>query len=226
MGSRGQGSRDQAAGDIVGQYELGGIGENKGKILNFFRYMDNTDEADIQDRFQREGEKLAEELSEAMVYRDDEAREEYNRLRRHLNGTYTMSDKDRASIPDFTQYIRSRDNFVRIGRNGLNLDTAYEELSDMYPSRFPRSIGNLADRLLRINEVMQDLRGSFTREASDDDKREAMPYIFDSLARAYNEIRRKKGRKGLQLVTPTARLNSSRRGRYDYEEDEEELPFF
>lgn len=223
MGSRGQGSRDQAAGDIVGQYELSGVGLNKGKILNFFRVMDNTDEEDLRDRFQREGEDLAEELSESMVYRDDEAREEYQRLRRHLNATYTLSDKDRASIPDFTQYIRSSDNFVKIGRRGLSLDTAYEELSDMYPSRFPRSIGNPADRLLRINQVMQDLRGSFTREASDDDKRQAAPYIFDSLARAYNEIRRKKGRRSLQLVTPSIRTNS--RGRYDFDEEDEELPF-
>lgn len=222
MGSRGQGSRDQAAGDIVGQYELAGVGLNKGKILNFFRVMDNTDEADLRDRFQREGEELAEELSESMVYRDDDARDEYNRLRRHLNATYTMSEQDRSSIPDFTQYIRSRDNFVRIGRNGLSLDTAYEELSDLYPQRFPRSIGNPADRLLRINQVMQDLRGSFNREASDDDKRQAAPYIFDSLARAYNEIRRKKGRRSLQLVTPSVRTNS--RGRYDFDEDEE-LPF-
>lgn len=223
MGSRGQGSRDRAAGDIVGQYELAGVGMNKGKILNFFRVMDSTDEADLRDRFQREGEELAEELSESMVYKDDDARDEYNRLRRHLSGTYTLSDKDRASIPDFTQYIRSGENFVRIGRSGLSLDAAYEELSDLYPSRFPRSIGNPADRLLKINEVMQDLRGSFTREASDDDKRQAAPYIFDSLARAYNEIRRKKGRRGLQLVTPSARAGS--RSRYDFDEDEE-LPFF
>ena len=224
MGSRGQSGRDRTAGNIVGQYELAGVGMNKGKILNFFRVMDSTDEADLRDRFQQEGEELAEELSESMVYKDDEARDEYNRLRRHLSGTYTLSDKDRASIPDFTQYIRSGENFVRIGRSGMSLDTAYEELSDLYPARFPRSIGNPADRLLRINEVMQDLRGSFIREASDDDKRQAAPYIFDSLARAYNEIRRKKGRRGLQLVTPSVRTGS--RSSYSSWSDDEELPFF
>lgn len=223
MGSRGQSGRDKAASDIVGQYELGGIGENKGKILNFFRYMDSTSEEDIEDRFQREGEELAEELSDAMVYRNDDARDEYNRMRRMLNGTYTLSDKDRSSIPDFTRYIRSNENFVKIARSGLPIDSAYEELSDMFPGRFPKSVRNPADQLMRINEVMQGLKNGRIMEASSEDKEQAMPYIFDSLARAYNEIRRRKGRRSLQLVTPAGRRSSSRYSGWD---DDEELPFF
>lgn len=223
MGSRGQSGRDRAARDIVGQYEIGGIGESKGKILNFFRYMDSTSESEIEDRFQREGEELAEDLSDSMVYRDDQAREEYNTIRRALGGTYTLSDQDRSSIPDFTRYIRSNENFVRIGKSGLPVDSAYEELSERFPGYFPRSVSNPADQLQRINQVMQNLRSGFVRSASDEDKQQAMPYIFDDLARAYNEIRRRRGLRSLQLVTPAGRAGG--RGQYSWDDDEE-LPFF
>lgn len=227
MGSRGQSGRDKTAGDIVGQYELAGIGENKGKILNFFRYMDNTDEGDIEDRFQEEAEKLADDLSESMVYRDDDARDEYNRIRRHLNGTYTLSGRDKSSIPDFTKYARSSENFLKIGRSGTPVDTAYEELSDMWPSRFPRSISNPADQLQRINSVLSSLRDRRIVSASAEDREAAAPYIYDDLARAYNEIRRKRGKRVLNFgsYTGSGRGGSSSRSKYAYSDDDE-LPFF
>lgn len=46
MGSRGQSGRDRDARNIVGQYSLDSIGENKKRILDFFRQAetDNPDE--------------------------------------------------------------------------------------------------------------------------------------------------------------------------------------
>lgn len=228
MGSRGQSGRDKDAGEIVKEYELESIGENKAKILSFYRDLDGTDENDLRDRFRERATELAEDLSESMVYRDDDARDEYNRIRRQLgNATYTLSDQDRSNIADFQQYIRSKDNFLKIGKRGLPIDSAYVELSEMWPARFPASITNPADQLQHINRVLGDLRGARVIEASDSDKAAATPFIFDSLARAYNEIRRRKGRGSIDFGAYTAGGRpSDSRGRYDYDDDDDELPFF
>ena len=223
MGSRGQSGRDKDARDIVGQYSLDSIGENKEKILSFFRDLDGTSERDIEDRFRERASDLAEDLSESMVYRDDDARDEFNRIRRDLGSTtYTLSDQDRSNIPDFQRYIRSSDNFLKIGKRGLPIDSAYVELSERFPSRFPASITNPADQLQHINNVLGDLRGARVVVASDEDKEAAAPYIYDSLARAYNEIRRRKGRRILSFGEFV-----NRRGSNSYSfDDDEELPFF
>ena len=222
MGSRGQSGRDKDARDIVGQYSLDSIGENKDKILSFFRDLDGTSERDIEDRFRERASDLAEDLSESMVYRDDDARDEFNRIRRDLGSTtYTLSDQDRSNIPDFQHYIRSSENFLKIGKRGLPIDSAYVELSERFPSRFPASITNPADQLQHINNVLGDLRGARVVAASDEDKEAAAPYIYDSLARAYNEIRRRKGRRILSFGEYINRRGSS----YSFD-DEEELPFF
>ena len=222
MGSRGQSGRDKDARDIVGQYSLDSIGENKEKILSFFRDLDGTSERDIEDRFRERASDLAEDLSESMVYRDDDARDEFNRIRRDLGSTtYTLSDQDRSNIPDFQRYIRSSDNFLKIGKRGLPIDSAYVELAERFPSRFPASITNPADQLQHINNVLGDLRGARVVVASDEDKEAAAPYIYDSLARAYNEIRRRKGRRILSFGEYVNRRGSS----YSFDDDEE-LPFF
>lgn len=228
MGSRGQSGRDRDARNIVGQYSLDSIGNNKKKILSFFRDMDRTDEGDLENRFRERASDLADELSESMVYRDDDAREEFNSIRRQIGSqTYTLSDQDRSNIPDFQRYIRSNENFLTIGRRGLPIDSAYEELREMFPGRFPASITNPADQLQRINNVLGSLRNSRVISASDEDKEAAAPYIYDSLARAYNEIRRRKGRRGMSL----GRYESRSRGtygsgsRYSFDGDDE-LPFF
>ena len=203
MGSRGQSGRDKDARDIVGQYSLEGIGENKAKILSFFRDMDGTDDRDIEDRFRERAS-----------------------TRQIGSQTYTLSDQDRSNIPDFQKYIRSGENFLNIGKRGLPIDSAYEELVEMFPGRFPRSITNPADQLQRINSVLGQLRNSRTVEASDEDKEAAAPFIYDSLARAYNEIRRRKRRRVLNFGDYTSRgSNRSGGGRYSFSDDDE-LPFF
>lgn len=106
MGSRGQSGRDRDARNIVGQYSLDSIGENKKRILDFFRQIDKMDDTGVESRFQDEASELAEKLSESMVYRNDDAKDEFNTIRRRIgNQTYNIAETDRDSIADFNQYI-------------------------------------------------------------------------------------------------------------------------
>ena len=227
MGSRGQSGRDRDARNIVGQYSLDSIGENKKKILDFFRQMDKMDDTGVESRFQDEASDLAEKLSESMVYRNDDAKDEFNTIRRRIgNQTYNIAETDRDSIADFNQYIRSKDNFLKIGKRGIPIDSAYEELEQLFPSRFPDSITNPADQLLRINNVLGELKANRVMEATDQEKEEAIPLIYEDLANAYNEIRRRKRKRALRFGAYSRRTSGGTSGSYSSYNEDEELPFF
>lgn len=227
MGSRGQSGRDRDARNIVGQYSLDSIGENKKKILDFFRQMDKMDDTGVESRFQDEASELAEKLSESMVYRNDDAKDEFNTIRRRIgNQTYNIAETDRDSIADFNQYIRSKENFLKIGKRGIPIDSAYEELEQLFPSRFPDSITNPADQLLRINSVLGELKSNRVMEATDQEKEEAIPLIYEDLANAYNEIRRRKRKRALNFGAYSRRTSGGTSGSYSSYNEDEELPFF
>lgn len=227
MGSRGQSGRDRDARNIVGQYSLDSIGENKKKILDFFRQMDKMDDTGVESRFQDEASELAEKLSESMVYRNDDAKDEFNTIRRRIgNQTYNIAETDRDSIADFNQYIRSKDNFLKIGKRGIPIDSAYEELEQLFPSRFPDSITNPADQLLRINSVLGELKANRVMEATDQEKEEAIPLIYEDLANAYNEIRRRKRKRALRFGAYSRQTSGGTSGSYSSYNEDEELPFF
>ena len=106
----GRGGKYDTAGDIVGQYELSDITDSKNKIVQFYREMDKTNKIRVDEETERivvkksamqEARQLANELSERMAIRDQGARNDYQDLRRLLQGTYTISEQDRSNIPDF-----------------------------------------------------------------------------------------------------------------------------
>ena len=81
---------------------------------------------------------------------DEETQEVKRTLRRYrLN----VSDAIKSEITDYG-YLRQR-NFGKVlfSRQGMPVDAAYEELSEMYPGYFPKDIINPADQLLQIIEV-------------------------------------------------------------------------
>jgi hypothetical protein len=115
MGSRGQSGRDKDAGEIVKEYSMESIGRNKKKILDFFRELDGTDEQDVADRFRENASDLADELSESMVYRDDDARDEYNRMASNSSGGFRFENVSSADVrrmqDDYNKSLRDTTDY-------------------------------------------------------------------------------------------------------------------
>lgn len=192
----GRGASYDTAREIVGQYSLSDITGSKSKIVSFFRDIDENggirvDEEAGKIKVSRaamdKAQNLANELSERMVERDDEAQRDYRDIRQLLNGTYTISDQDRSNIPDFNDYIRSSENFIRIRRDGgMSIDQAYQELASAYPYYFDADrVTNPADQLQDINRVLGELRDSRTRQIPMEYREEAARDLRLSLVRGY-----------------------------------------
>lgn len=197
----GRGTSFTAARSIVGQYELSDITDSKSKIVSFFKkaretggikFDEESGSIQITRAAYNDATELAEELSDRMVYRDEQALQDYRDIRRLVSGTYRLSDQERSNITDLSQYIRSKENMIRISRNGMDLDTKYQELANMYPQYFDSSrVTSPSEQLEDINNVLRNLRDS-TIPLPKSDRAEAAKDMRDDLIRAFISTRRKR----------------------------------
>ena len=156
-----------AARNIVGQYSLSDISGSRAEIVNFYKWIDENGGIRVadgrikitKDASARAGS-LADRLSDRMVMRDYQAEQDFKDIKAEFSGSYSISQRDAANIPDFNRYKRSSDNYVRISKNGTSIDTKYQELSSKYPQYFSSRVTNQADQLQTINSVLSDLKNS------------------------------------------------------------------
>lgn len=196
----GRGARYEYARDLIGQYSLSDITDSKDKIVDFFSAMDRIkgvtldfeeNKIRVSKDANRQATELADELVDRMVDRNPQMEQDYKDLRRLLSGTYTISDKDRSNIPDFGRYVRSSDNFLKIGRRGMSLDSKYQELAELYPGYFNAyEVTNPAEQLQDINRVLGQLKSysSSNLNLSADERREAVRELKNDIIKSYATI--------------------------------------
>ena len=186
--------------EIVGQYSLSSITDSKSKIVDFYRAVDERGGIRIDDgrikvtkEAMAEARELADELSERMVMRDEAAEADYREIRAGLRGIFTISDRDLANIPDARMYLRSSDNFLRIGKpgSGMPIDTMYQELSAQYPQYFSPDVTNQAEQLMTINSVLADLKNS-TQPMPREWRQDAREELRSDIIRGYLMARRRR----------------------------------
>lgn len=186
--------------DIVGQYSLSSITDSKAKIVSFYKAVDERGGIRIDDgrikvtkEAMAEARELADELSERMVMRDEAAEADFKQIRASLRGILSISDRDLANIPDARLYLRSSDNFLRIGRpgSGTPVDTMYQELVELYPQYFSPDVTNQAEQILTINAVLSDLKNS-TQPLPREWRRDARDELRNDLIRGYLTARRRR----------------------------------
>lgn len=88
--------------------------------------------------------------------------EEYGEIRKELRGRkISIADEYRADLESAGGYegIRKQ-NFgtFSLSKDGTPIDTVYEELNEKYPTLFPDDIVHPADQLIRLSDVMEDLK--------------------------------------------------------------------
>lgn len=190
MGGRGS-SYDEAR-QIVGQYSLSDITASKSKIVSFFRDVDKNGGIRVQDGrikvkkdTMQKAQELARDLSGSMVERNEQAERDFRDIRQMLRGNYALSDQDRSNITDFGAYVRSSENFLSIRKQGRSIDSAYQELAEMYPQYFNEErVSNPADQLQDINRVLGELKNS-TQPLPKDEREYAEADLRDRLIRGY-----------------------------------------
>lgn len=177
---------------IIGDYDISRVTESQKNIVDFYKQVDARDgivfdgsRIQVKKDIMKKADRLADKLADRMAFTDESAQYDYRSIKADLSGTYTISKQDRSNIADFSKYARSKENNVRIGKNGTSLDTKYQELATRYPQYFSASRAtNPADQLQDINRVMNSLKNS-TIKLSSSEKAEVKTDIRNALIRGY-----------------------------------------
>lgn len=83
---------------------------------------------------------------------------EYEDIQRELMRGVTISDEDKANIPDFNDFRKRNIRNVKIVKEGIAVDSLYQELNQQYPYLFPETLTNPADQLMRMADVAEEIR--------------------------------------------------------------------
>lgn len=84
--------------------------------------------------------------------------DQYTELRNYLRTTKLDTSSVKADIADYNDWRKSHMGSLKLGNDGMQIDTAYQELSGMYPEFFPANIENPADQLIHIGEISDNLK--------------------------------------------------------------------
>ena len=122
-------------------YEEGGYGQSMGEI-------------------NRAAQAIARSIVQNASLKDEIGDEYKNVLKRIRSTKMVVPESYRTELNSEGGYDVFRKKYfgrLRLGNEGIDVDTAYEELSNLYPHLFPSDIINPADQILKIAQVYDDL---------------------------------------------------------------------
>lgn len=100
----------------------------------------------------------AQDMVDGLHLVDDSMFREYKELRDLMRTTkISISEEDAANIPDFKDWKKSQFGRLRIGSDGMGVDTFYQVLTEKYPELFDRSISHPADQLQAMADVRESM---------------------------------------------------------------------
>lgn len=122
-------------------------------ITSIYRYIKESDYPGAVNQAYN----AAQDMIDGLHLVDDSMFREYKELRDLMRTTkISISEEDAANIPDFKDWKKSQFGRLRIGSDGMSVDTFYQVLTEKYPELFDHSISHPADQL----QVMADVRES------------------------------------------------------------------
>ena len=103
---------------------------------------------------------IARKIMEKQEFVDNVNADEYHELHRTIKQTpIKISDYDKHDIADWNDYRKQNFGNVTISRNGISIDSFYQELSGRYPHLFDSNKHmSPSDQLSTINDVLNSLK--------------------------------------------------------------------
>lgn len=123
-------------------------------IASIYRYIKESDYPGAVNQAYN----AAQDMIDGLHLVDDSMFREYKELRDLMRTTkISISEEDAANIPDFKDWKKSQFGRLRIGSDGMGVDTFYQVLTEKYPELFDRSISHPADQLQAMADVRESM---------------------------------------------------------------------
>lgn len=126
-------------------------------ITRFFEIIRSSDQVDG-----KEVSEVATDIARSILKNskqiDSELTQQYKDLRKKIRETkinITNEDKaDLAAVGGYNTFRKKYFGRMKLGEDGISVDSFYEELSSMYPELFESKITHPADRLIEIGNII------------------------------------------------------------------------
>ena len=153
-----QGDIQKACKKILNEYnskaKLDTVTRNVTKLFEYIRSGENVD--------WKEASSVAADIGRSVLnqskQKNTELEEQYKDLREQIKDTKIMiADQDKADLAATGGYNNFRKKYfgrMKLGKDGISIDSFYQELSGQYPDLFNTEITHPADQLMQIGNVL------------------------------------------------------------------------
>lgn len=149
---------NKAANDILKEYNSKYPKETLERNLwKLYEYIRSAEQVDGQ-AVREAAVGIARSILQKSQQTDTELTEQYRDLRNQIRNTkIAITDQDKADLAAAGGYNAFRQQYfgkMKLGKDGISIDSIYQELQGQYPELFPADITHPADELMAIANVI------------------------------------------------------------------------
>lgn len=144
--------------DYGSKYKQETLERNLTKLYDYIRSADNVDPAVVNEL----ADGIAKSILKNAQQIDPEQSEQYKGLRKQLRTTKVrIEEQDKADLAAAGGYSEFRKKYfgkLRLGNEGISIDSFYQELNSQYPELFPAEFTHPADQLMAVANAVDQIQ--------------------------------------------------------------------
>ena len=173
------------------KYKPDTLVKNLDKLYAYIRSAEHVNSAELTEA----ATSIAKSILNQSEHLDTELTQQYKDVRKQIKDTkITLSEQDKADMEASGGYNEFRKrNFgrMKLGSDGISVDTLYQELTEQHPELFPEDITHPADQLVAIADALDQTNAQVRNPYSANI--DEMAYIVgQDILQAYFDVRQEK----------------------------------
>lgn len=173
------------------KYKPDTLVKNLDKLYAYIRSAEHVNSAELTEA----ATSIAKSILNQSEHLDTELTQQYKDVRKQIKDTkITLSEQDKADMEASGGYNEFRKrNFgrMKLGSDGISVDTLYQELTEQHPELFPEGIAHPADQLVAIADALDQTNAQVRNPYSANI--DEMAYIVgQDILQAYFDVRQEK----------------------------------
>lgn len=173
------------------KYKPDTLVKNLDKLYGYIRSAEHVNSAELTEA----ATSIAKSILNQSEHLDTELTQQYKDVRKQIKDTkITLSEQDKADMEASGGYNEFRKrNFgrMKLGSDGISVDTLYQELTEQHPELFPADITHPADQLVAIADALDQTNAQVRNPYSANI--DEMAYIVgQDILQAYFDVRQEK----------------------------------
>lgn len=162
--------------------------KNLSKLYSYIRGSDQIDGKAVTEA----ATSIAKSILKQSQQMDTELTEQYRDFRKQIRDTkISITDQDKADLAAVGGYNSFRKQYfgkMKLGKDGISVDSLYQELQSQYPELFPEDITHPADELIAIASALDQTEPQVKNPYHAD--MDEMSYILgQDIMQAYFDVR-------------------------------------